>query len=500
MKKYILIIAAFFAAGITGCKKDYLSLEVNPNTPSVTTPGLTLAAALNASAAIVSTGYPQYGVWSGYYTTSGNYVPNQSINQYQFTNTSFSGDWTAWYANLTNYNNLVQISAADPKGANYQAIGLVMEAYGFSHLVDNYEDVPYTQAFQASKILYPAYDKGPAIYADLFKKIDQAIGLMGKAGATVPGSDDIVFHGDMGKWKQFANSLKLRMAIRVSGVQGFDAKAIMATTATTADPSDAEANFLGETTSAISNPGYVNATGKQNPFYAAYGADPTGNPAGSNVYYRANAFSVNLLSAFNDPRLTELYTQVPTSGSDATLRVHGNTFGDTKTTLLSNSFTSAVGPGLLQSPTQGQPLMWGSEALFLQAEAVNKGYLTGNAQDDYEGGITASFLELGLTAADAQTYYSQDLANVSWTASPNKEQAIITQKWIALNGYFQFEAWNEYRRTGYPVLPSSIDPAAISTTLPTRVPYPLSELTTNGANLAKEGTINYFTSKIFWAK
>ena len=80
MKKYILIIAAFFTAGISGCKKDYLSLETNPNTPSITTPALTLAAALNNSAAIIIGDYPQYGVWAGYWTTSGNYVPNQSVN------------------------------------------------------------------------------------------------------------------------------------------------------------------------------------------------------------------------------------------------------------------------------------------------------------------------------------------------------------------------------------------------------------------------------------
>jgi len=118
----------------------------------------------------------------------------------------------------------------------------------------------------------------------------------------------------------------------------------------------------------------------------------------------------------------------------------------------------------------------------------------------YEAGITASFEDLGLTAAQATTYYSQGLANVGWATSADKEQAIITQKWIALNGYFNFEGYNEYRRTGFPALPSSLDPAAISPTLPTRIPYPQSELTTNAGNLSKEGTLNYFSSKIFWAQ
>ncbi|MBS1531008.1 MAG: SusD/RagB family nutrient-binding outer membrane lipoprotein, partial [Bacteroidetes bacterium] len=112
----------------------------------------------------------------------------------------------------------------------------------------------------------------------------------------------------------------------------------------------------------------------------------------------------------------------------------------------------------------------------------------------------ASFQELGLTAGQAATYYGQATPNVGWAASGNKEQAIITQKWIALTGNFLFEGWNEFRRTGYPAVPSSVDPARVNPTTPYRVLYPLSELNTNSANLAKEGTIDPFSSKIFWMK
>src|SRR5579872_1737994 len=183
MKKYILIVATLFTAGISGCKKDYLSLEVNPNTPSVTTPSLTLAAALNNSASIVTGDYAAYGVWGGYWTTSGNYVPNQTINQYQLTNTNLNGAWGDWYSNLTNYNILQSLAAKDPSLANYQAIAMIMKAYGFQHLVDDFNDVPYTQAFQASSILFPVYDKGLDIYHDLGKQLDAAIALIQKSGS-----------------------------------------------------------------------------------------------------------------------------------------------------------------------------------------------------------------------------------------------------------------------------------------------------------------------------
>ncbi|HTD40911.1 MAG TPA: SusD/RagB family nutrient-binding outer membrane lipoprotein [Mucilaginibacter sp.] len=504
MKKYILIISVFFTIGISGCKKDFLSKEVNPNAPSVTTPQLTLAGALGTSASIVVNDYPQYGVWAGYWTTSGNYVPNQDINQYQFTNQSFNGDWFNWYSNLTNYNNLQTVASKDPSLANFQAIAMIMKVYGFQHLVDNYNDVPYTQAFQPLTILFPAYDKGLDIYHDLGKQLDAAIALINKSGATAasPGTSDIVFGTsanvvlEMKNWKKFANSLKLRLAIRVSSKTPGDA--LVTDLASTASE-----GYLDGTVEAAANPGYSNTAGKQAPFYGTYGIDATGNPTFGNVYYRANAYSVNTLTGFNDPRVGQLYSLVLPVGAPATNPpsvVHGNVFGDTKATLLTNSNTSGMGPGLLISPAQNAVLFSGAESLFLQAEAAQNAYIPGTAQTLYESGITASFEELGLTAAQAATYYGQAIANVGWASSPNKEQAIITQKWIALNSYFNFEAWNEYRRTGFPALPSSIDPSAISTTLPTRIFYPLSELNTNPTNLAKEGTIDKFNSKIFWAK
>jgi len=527
MKKFILIVAAFFAAGISGCKKDYLSLEVNPNAPSVGTPALVLAGALSASTNIVQGTYPaNFGVWAGYFTTSGNYVPNQTLNQYQLTNTSLNGDWGSWYANLTNYNTLQKATASDATLANYTAICMIMKAYGFQMLVDNYNDIPYSQAFQPSTILFPAYDKGIDVYHDLGKQLDAAIALIQKSPTAVsPGASDIVFGGNMTGWLKFANSIKLRLAMRMS-------------TKLAGDPlvtdlaSTASAGYLDGTTQAIANPGYSNTTGKQNPYWGSYGFDPTNNPVFGSVYYRANDFAVTMLNNFNDPRVGQLYAPLTAAYPAVTYR--GNVFGDPNAKGDVN--TSATGPGLVQSPTQGAYLFTGAESLFLQAEALNDGFniagaatTPATAQAAYEAGITASFVQVqagGTTVAAstatggsvqtvgfvytapsattstalAVTYYSQAINNVGWAASTNKEQAIITQKWIALNGLFAFEAYNEFRRTGFPAIPASIDPAKVNATTPVRVLYPLSELSTNPTNLGKEGTISPFTSKIFWAQ
>jgi hypothetical protein len=492
MKKYILFIAIFFTIGIAGCKKDYLSLEVNPNQPSVSPPGLTLAAALNNAASIITTNYSQDGVWIGYWTNSGNYVPNPALDQFQITNTSYTGVWTNLYSNLTNFNNLVLSGAKDPTLGNYQAISMIMKVYDFQQLVDQFGDVPYSQAFQPSTILNPAYDGAQAIYNDLVKQLDAAIALINKGGATNPGTFDIVFQGNMVGWKKFANSLKLRLAIRQSTKSPSNA-------ASSDLAATASEGYLDGTIDAEANPGYANtlsgANDQASPFWGNYGFDVNGNATFPNNYYRGNVFYINTLNGFNDPRINQIYT--PTSAGGV---IGGNVFGDNTTTVKGNPNTSAVGPGLLKSPTMNAILMSGAESLFLQAEAALDGYIPGTPQTLYEAGITASFQAMGLTAAQATTYYTQAIANVGWAASPNKQEAILYQKWIALTGYNCLESFLEHIRTGFPILPSplSVDPSAVSTFAPVRQYYPLSELTSNAGPLGKEGTINIFTTKIFW--
>lgn len=258
----------------------------------------------------------------------------------------------------------------------------------------------------------------------------------------------------------------------------------------------AGSSYLDASTQAATQPGYANSDavgGQQSPFWRSFGFDQNGNPTGNNAYYRANAFEVNLLDKFNDLRISKFYAPIP-DGS-----IKGIILGDA--TAVPNAGTSAIGVGLLKSASQDGVLLSSAESLFLQSEGVQNGFITGDAKSLYEQGITASFVTVGLTAAQATSYYNQSIANVSWASSTNKEQAIITQKWISLTGYGSLEAYNELRRTGYPAgVPRSIDPKAIGTGLPTRIFYPTSEYQQNADNVAKEGTINPFGSKIFWAK
>jgi hypothetical protein len=521
MKKITLIIAAISAIGLSGCKK-YLDQSVNPNSPSVTTLPFSLtgtesimAAIPNGLAQITPTNsYVQYGYWMGVWAVSSGFIVQPNLSQY-VTNTNDFQVWTDLYLNLSNINSMQQLAVAQ-KSPNYQAIAMIMKAYDFQQLVDNYNDVPYSQAFNTSN-LFPAYDKGPAIYADLLKQLDAAIALINSSSsAAVPAGDDVIFGGNMTGWKKFANSLKLRIIMRQSNLAGFSAlTAEMATTLSE--------GFLDGTLEADAQPGYtLNDAhgGQESPFWLAYGTNQNGNA--ENILVKANTFAINMLHGFNDPRLTALYTTVQepegTANAGANV-VRGLYLGDPQLSQDTNAAgsLSAIGPGLLKSASMPAVVFSGYESLFLQAEAAVDGIIpggTGAAKGYYEAAITASFVATGAEyqvpgsspaayytpLESAPMYYNQNKANVGWNASSaNLEQAIITQKYIALNGYSLFEIYNDWRRTGYPLnVPRSLDEAAIGTNIPVRLYYPQIEFNTNGKNVGAEGTIDPFSSRVFW--
>jgi Starch-binding associating with outer membrane len=167
--------------------------------------------------------------------------------------------------------------------------------------------------------------------------------------------------------------------------------------------------------------------------------------------------------------------------------------------------TSSMGPGLLQSVSQNAMILSAAESHFLQAEAIVRGYLPGGAaaaQTQYEAGVQASFDLLG--AGDATAYLAQSNANTNWalaTTTSAQIALIIRQKWIAEDGVLPIEAYNDYRRLHLPAdIPISISPYKSPSTaqVPTRYLYPVSEYTTNTANVNAQGTIDYYTSKVFW--
>lgn len=476
---------------VAGCKKDYFDINTNPNQVTAATPELVLPSALANTGSYVTTNFFFLNLWMGYWNWSGNYSINLSDKNYQFTNNFNVGVWENAYTNLKNYD-YIDYQGAALKQPLLQGMGKIMKAFHFQILVDTYGDVPYTDALKGTSSILPKYDKGQDIYEDLLKQIDAGLALFKQgAGTFNPGSNDIMFGGDISKWQKFANTLKLRILLRQS--EKADRASLIQAQLATIKASGY--GFLGPDENAAVNPGYVNSTGQQSPFYGAF-FQVNGQPSQTNNQYKANGYAISFYKRTNDTRLGAFYAPVPKT----TNQYNGTLFGTTD--VLVNSQVSDIGPGLLKSVSQPTPILSSHESLFMQAEAAQRGWIAGSAKDFYQAAITESFKNVGRTEAEATAYYSQaGINNVNFDASANKIEAIITQKWASENSVAPFEAWADYRRLGFPKdVPISLEPSVTTRQIPVRLFYPQSEYSFNATNVNTLGTINQFTSKVFWMK
>jgi len=490
MKKLIILLTVLLVVGVS-CK-DFLSVdEKNPNQASSVPAYLVLPAALNATAYNVNQpdNWTFVYFWYGLQSCSGGYSQPTALTQYKPVNSSYQGIWSGAYLNLTNYDYVYK-NATGSVNKSYRAIAQIMKAYIYQYLVDTYGNIPYKEALQTDAgILKPAYDNQKTIYEDLVVQLDSAMKLIDKPGAAAEvGAYDIVFGGDMSLWWKFANTIKLRMLMNQSDMAGrstYITAALATTPHTTAD-------YLGDGEGAWNNPGYAQSAGKMNPYWENFYKQDGSNQADGLQYYVAGQDACDFLTTSNDPRKLRLFRA--SSGTTIT----GNYFG-----ALSISATcSTLGPGLLQAYNQKAPLMTDVESLFLQAEAVARGFVTGNDSNLYKAAVTRSIIYEGGTPAAAATYLKQPIANVHYDASTPaaiKVKQIITQKWIASEGLNVYPTWTDYRRTGYPnFLHYSQDAARLNDTPPVRLLYPQTEINVNNDNVLLQGTINLFTSKIFW--
>ncbi|HVM89322.1 MAG TPA: SusD/RagB family nutrient-binding outer membrane lipoprotein [Puia sp.] len=529
MKKILLFLIIIIGLWGSSCKK-YLDINNNPNSPTSSSPNLILPLAIVNTASLVSS-LNDYGSQTvGYAANAGGYGGFGASWTYNYTTSAGDGYWSFGYTTLENFQTIINSTQGSDANIYYNASSKVMEAYIFQLLVDEFNDVPYTQALQGNNNLRPTYDKASDIYVSLASLLDSAIIEInnGQAATVAPtaltSGTDPLFGGNMTKWKQFANTLKLRLIVRASAAAQF-----------------ANTNFSSDgflTDDAVVNPGYKLASGQVSPSWNSWVASYTGSRQGNawipSTYVFGYYDGHKLLDTFRGKAIYYAFPQTPvnslgflppnntlTSPSNAGAWYSGGGSG--------TGLGGAI--GIMKGPDMGEPLMLLAESDFLQAEADIRGILNQDAATDFNNGILASFTYLykdpsnsvasNLNPAADEAQYLADNAssylvnfNLATTADQQTE-AIITQKYIALNFIHGQESWNEYRRTGYPATsgptfntPSgSSDPYGSFTStqsqgtrpdkLPTRLPYPDTETQTNGTNVPQG--ISVFTSTIFWA-
>lgn len=519
MKKFFLIFSILSVVLFTSCKKDFLDVNTDPNSPT----DLTITSDLLLPSAMLKTGtfttasgrgtLPTFARWLGIWSPSADFAAGEESKYLRQFNTS-NGTWFSIYDQNNEFKSIELKSIANGE-TFYQGIALIMQSLNYQMGVDMFNDMPYSQATNPN-ILAPKYDKGEVIYMDLLNKIDQGINLIKSAdvsknfnieSADILRSSSSTLNTSANrklKWAKFGNTLKLRILIHMSQMPNIGSVSAAELTRISAEGS----GFLNSGETIGINPGYIIA--KPNPFWATYIFDQAGNFP--NTFNRANNFSLNNMKALNDERYKYFYK--PVMGTSGTLPSHwvGIDYALTNsdptkrasvTSDIGGSRTPAGdGTGLGKSPTMDSWIILAAESLFLQAEAKARGWnISGTALALYQSAVAESFAWLAIpnAATFSSAYLLQSDPRVAFGTTLNDNlRAIAWQKYFAFNGNSLLEVWNDYRRLDIVPIPLSIDPGRNNLVIPVRLPYPQTEYDFNTANANAAGGKNIQTDKIFW--
>ncbi|MDR7131309.1 hypothetical protein J2X69_003670 [Algoriphagus sp. 4150] len=468
---------------MTSCTGDFEEINTNPNDPLSVPPSLLLPNAIQVVADRYwghSTRFERLNIdaamcWIQH--LSRNIYINAEGDSYEIPLTISSGTWNNLYNEaLINFERVKILSAPGGayENANYVGIAMVMQSFTYAYLTDVFGPIPYSEALKGTAeeaINSPKYDSMEEVYAGILADLAEANDLLSTSGPAVVG--DILFNGEIMDWKRFANSLALRIANRQAVKKPAESREIM--TRILADPAKYP---IIENNSQAAELIHSDAIGSRNKMFDVFSTRSDWN---------ISTTLIDKLLALDDERIT----------------VYAQPIGDGSYLGLPNGLTDAAADKINASrigvkyitPTAPSVLMTYAEVEFIKAEAALDGDIDGDATEFLESAIRASFNQQGLTMPSD---YMSRIGGVT-------KETIMTQKWIALFGQ-GVEAWNEYRRTGYPVMPAPHPSSAFSNNgvLPTRIEYPTSEYSLNKANLdegvSKLGGSDNMRTPLWWVE
>lgn len=472
MKKYIEKIFAFvFVVTLlmTGCTDEFEEINIDPDRAKD-------APATNVLAWVLryhSDTY--YNIWNNANepcTYGGHLTKIQYIDEakYNYRPGTVENKWYQGYIALNNIGEIKKKAEADG-ATNLLGVAKVMEAYIFQAITDTWRDVPYSDALKmADGVLLPAYDKQEDIYPALLNTLKEANDLFNQGGMDNLGAGDLLFDGDVAQWQKFCNSLRLRMAMRISEVSGLGKSTVE--------------DVMGDASSPIMGSNDDNAMfwyPGSSPYEETWFEDSKGRDD-----HGMSDVLIDALKELSDPRLP-----VYAFPAEADGEYHGYIIGAEAQPNLAT--VSRIGQRFRKDASGFAPYMRYAEVMFHVAEAAQKGYNVGvTAEEAYVDAVTASMEENEVAADDVATY----LAGAG--AFDGTVEQIYMQEWISL--FKQgMEAWSLYRRTGIPTTHYVAPGSAYSghNSPPFRYPYPQNELTLNGGN---SNPFNAEVNDDFWGK
>lgn len=512
---YLAPVALLFAS----CDNGFEEMNVNPNASTSVVPGFLFT---RAQLTTVSNNY----TGAAYLTIGGSMqhfatykeVPGAGDKYFNFSYST--GSWALYGGDPATAGAVIdieQVIAAVktvPTDVNKLSVARIWKAYLYHRLTDLYGDVPYSEAGKAltDKNYTPKYDEQSAIYADMLKELEQAIGAFDPAQATF-GTSDLIYGGDIAKWKKFGYSLMLRLGMRLTQVDATMAKTwVQKAIAGGVITSDAD----------IASIAYVDGSVTASRNFISSGLMSTDyvSPGGDNV--EGGKFAKTLidhLKTTKDPRLNVISVVwvKPTAASayvadTATALQKG--MANAAFNSLPSDFDSYSEPNPNTILKYNAPLLvfTTAETHLLLAEAAVRGWYTATtAEAEYKSAVTAGMKQwtlFGTAGVISDTKINAYIAANPYKASGTVEEQIeqiSTQKWVALFLEDEYEIFSNWRRTGYPKLTPTNYPGNLTGgKIPTRFQIPDSEGIYNETNFiearTRQGGTNSLSSIVWWDK
>lgn len=509
MKKILSVLSISFVLVFTSCNwDDFGDLNVNPNATTIpTTRTLLTNSMISAGGVILSTQGALYAqhLSNKQYTSGDNY---QTIN--------FATD--GWYNGpLMDLQKIIDMNTLTPEAVivdglnqNQIAVAKILMSYYYLHMTDRWGDLPYSEALKGvDGLLLPKFDSQEAIYDGCIQALKDAAAAIDTSVPNTNLRGDILLGGNMAMWVKFANTIRLNAALRLSKVNP--------TKAATEFASAFSAGVIALDNSENIRFAYLNVQSYENPYYNSFVtlgradwviADPLMNLMQLDTYtsphlaeytathpYRNETGKLDVVA---DPRLPVYANPIENTASTFIGMPYGLSEADAgsisaaQVSFLGNAFRQQNSPAFIFTSAQ---------VAFILAEGRLNGWINSaplTAQGYYEAGIQASLNQHGVGSGYANYITNSEVA---FDAGRAQEQ-IITQKWIAIfpNGY---EAWSEWRRTGFPSLAPGDNALTPNGQIPRRQAYGTAEANANTANhaaaLQNQGfTADDLTGRVWW--
>jgi len=487
MKKYIHQLRTLALAGVlvfAGACSHFEEMNTNPNVASEVPTAYLMTQSQRSLVDLIhnmnTASFHDIGMHYSQTLSAGTYT---NFSNYSTTEFSFYAFYTS---PLNDLQHIIDLNTSDKtkskaaqSGANVNqiAVAKILQSWGFMMATDLWGAIPYSEALKGTAAMRPKYDAQKDIYKGILENLKNAVASIDKNG-TIQG--DIIYKGNMDKWKKFGNALIMRAAMRTADKNdaGFDAKSYFVAAASETFTSNADnAQYY-----------YLTSSDNANPYFKWI------NELGRRDYYVSDVL-VNYMKATNDPRIP-VYAQPAVSPVDKNNVYVGMPYGLRQGAVSGAGLDNYSIPGTafvkIDAPYRIFTL---SEVNFLKAEAVARGWTSGDAAALYKSGIEASLTQFGLDASGANAIVEKEPYDAA-----NWKKAIGTQKWVAT--FMQgIENYSEWRRLDYPQLKAS-DNAFEGRSVPMRMEYALNENDLNKENLSAGKTLNTggsnYDNRLWW--